>query len=120
MEFSVILEDKILVDAITSAMEAGRTYGTAGWAKLDFSNFESYLDLLKGEGFIQLQEINADETKFDGPIYKLDKDAIERGVSLMWKHKNKKLFSELYLGDIDGPLGDVLVQLAVLGEIRYG
>jgi hypothetical protein len=60
----------------------------------------------------------------DGPdevevTYKLDRAAIERGLKLMaeeWPHHWRDLTTE----SADAFTGDVLIQLSVLGEIRYG
>lgn len=120
MQINIEIPDEVLINFIQSAMEAGRTYGTAGWAQINYQYFRTYPKLLAGNGCIKLREINADETKFDGPTYTLNLEAIRRGVELMAKHKNKELIADLLADKFDGPSGDVLVQLAVLGEIRYG
>lgn len=120
MEINIEIPDENLIHFIQSAMEAGRVYGTAGWAKIDNQYFRGYKELLSGKGCLKLREINSDETKFDGLTYTLNAEAIRRGVKMMAQIKNKEWIASLLNDDFDGPSGDVLIQLAVLGEIRYG
>lgn len=54
-----------------------------------------------------------------GPWRRVSERAIKRGLALMVKAAPKQL-ARLIEGNADATTGDVLIQLAVLGEVRYG
>ena len=49
----------------------------------------------------------------------LNDAALTRGLALA-AEKHPLLFARLLTGTADAAIGDVLIQLAVLGEVRYG
>ena len=55
----------------------------------------------------------------EGEEYKLDLDAIERGLGVM-AAKYPRHMSRLVTGHYDGYTADVLLQCAVLGDVIYG
>lgn len=55
----------------------------------------------------------------DGKEYRLDKAAIERGLTLM-AEKQPRHFANLVRDSGDAETGDVLIQYCVLGDLVYG
>jgi hypothetical protein len=104
--------DERLSDALANAW-----MGCAYWARLveaveppEPVEFESDCPLRGGS--ITLQDV-------DGGRHTLDQAALKRGLALMVEHHPRQ-YNEMVTGGGDASTADVLVQLALFGEVVYG
>lgn len=58
-------------------------------------------------------------TEYDGAAYRLDREKIARGLGLM-AAQHPRHFCRVVDGSADHVTGDVLIQLALFGELKYG
>src|SRR5262245_50746043 len=112
-------------DVIITAIEAGHTYGIGYWAEiLKYRHTPE-----PAEATIQERESPTNDGAKPKRVT-LNTAAIRRGIKLLSEGKiqvNKSLLGSILASaasddatDIDGPSADVIVQVAVLGDIVYG
>jgi hypothetical protein len=139
IETKIELTDARVADALTSAFEGGIGYWACieditvpetaipdpeqkGWLRLTYDqSYPSYIaaPLIGGNVMLSDQE---DDLDAEHPrLYVIDRVALERGLNLMASvPKHRHHFYSILDETDDIIVGDVLIQLAVLGEVRYG
>lgn len=121
-----ITDDKDVADLLVAAFEGGANYwigrmdvvsqGDGQFGSNDVNNDDYYpmcvLAPIRGGKL----RITPDD---DDKAYTLDRAAIQRGLQLM-RTKYHRHWADFMTCDYDATTGDVLLQLAVLGDIVYG
>lgn len=98
---------------ISHILTSGIGHGIAYWAEIEVAEFDGdYGDcVLLGKRLA----VKDDE----GVVHELDRAAVARALALM-PSVAPRHFADLLAEDTDTTTGDVLVQLAVFGEVVYG
>jgi hypothetical protein len=119
-DITIPVQFEAVSDALCSAWEGGSAY----WARCvdsrspsapaDYARvtYEWQKSLYPG-GSITLAVIDEDDT------YTVTHEALGRALALM-AAKHPKHFSDLMSGTGDASTGDIFLQLAAFGEVRYG
>lgn len=128
---------EFLADIITTAVEGGTGY----WAQVSQYQYADYSGIFDGELTVYAGERQGDDTRAtlhelnDEDGYReqgldLDLDAVARGLGRIKRGEigiNDRLRAVIMLadadndaGEIDADAADVIAQIALLGEIRYG
>jgi hypothetical protein len=124
---------EFLGDIITTAVEGGTNY----WAQVSQYQYESHGEIRVYTGERQgdepratLHELNDDETGYNDEPLDLTIDAVARGLGKITRGEvqiNSELRKHIAeasrendAGDIDAGDADVIAQVGLLGEIRYG
>jgi len=124
------ISDQHCADIMCTALEGGIGY----WAQsrnIKRCNLpEDAAHGLRSYESCELAELNDDETDWDwSKPMRLDYDAIRRGVAAILQHKDYSRMGTGILRDIvsdemgcyiDAGVADCIVQMGVLGEVRYG
>jgi len=124
------ISDQHCADIMCTALEGGIGY----WAQsrnIKRCNLpEDAAHGLRSYESCELAELNDDETGWDwSKPMRLDYDAIRRGVAAILQHKDYSRMGTGILRDIvsdemgcyiDAGVADCIVQMGVLGEVRYG
>jgi len=125
--------EEFLGDIICTALEGGIGYWSAA-LQYQYSydgDISVYCGKRQGDkARATIQELSEDGESFDGPVYEITLDAIASGIGKILRGEigvNQRIKSNIYLansendaGYIDADDADVIVQAAVLGELRYG
>ncbi len=109
------LEWREIEGVLVSALEGGIGY----WAQIDNVNGPDYSsktceNIVKGTAHLLMTDVEDGQQNM-----RLDRAAVEKGLKLM-AEKFPRHMADILNGDDDAETGDVLVQLALLGEIVYG
>lgn len=110
VSIEIKIDASLVESCIASALE-NRQYGVGYWADTKSSHI--------GYGCVREREASGRSLQKPGPWYILDDEAIRRGLMLM-ATESPGVFARFFRRETDAPTGDVLIQLAVLGEVRYG
>lgn len=126
------IDDSTIADVLCSALEGG---GSGNWAQitgyvdprlLSFRSDEDqvfpHLDYpLNPGGAVLIRDVT-DERAGTGPVHRLTRRRLLRGLQLLCDPKKSppRHLVAVISNDFDAETGDVLLQLALLGEIRYG
>ena len=115
--------EQFLADILITAVEGGTGY----WAAV--SGYD-WSDEEPATTRVTLHEVNDDETAYDGAQHQVTIDVIATGVHRALDREtrvNQTIRESIAMGHIendggyiDSDAADVIVQLAVLGEITYG
>lgn len=112
-----ISEDRVR-DLLVTAFEGGINY----WALVRRHGYDFCMssdEFEFPEDFrIMVEEWDDERKKI--ATHKLDMAAIKKGLELMANYPNKEHWNNFIRENEDVCTGDVFVQLALLGEIRYG
>lgn len=102
------------VNACVSSAIQSRAYGIHYWADTRWRGEENAEDRR-----MQVRESTRAGRLRNGPWHNLRDRDIQRGMTLM-SHKSTHQLARLINGNADASTGDMLIQLAVLGKIKYG
>ena len=93
---------------------AFRTHGEQVFPHIDYP--------MNAGGAVYLRELADDESDFTGPRHCLTRAALRRGLALMTDPKKAPIrhLAAILSENFDAETGDVLLQLSLLGEIKYG
>lgn len=132
MTATLQFSDQLIADVLCSALEGATRYWCkiVGYREPTTLAFRStrnavfpHLDYpMNPGGAVYLQEIAKDESGFTGPRHCLTRAALLRGLARMadpTKARPRHLLAIL-AEQFDAETGDVLLQLALLGQIKYG
>lgn len=128
------LTDQQIAGVLVSAFEGGIGYWAVikeivlpksaipdpenlGWVLVGSEGHPSYIaaPLLDG-GYVQIVDMEDDNEK----SWVVNRQAISRGLHLMANGEFRNQFNNIINEDYDAGTGDVLIQLAVFGEVKYG
>lgn len=111
MDILIKIDDSMVEDLIITAVEGGSNY----WC--DFVGTSDgdapYYKKVMSDGFLKCRDKN------DNKIYKLDKEAIIKGMNVMmdgFPHVFGNFISEMG----DSFTGDVFLQCCLFGDVIYG
>jgi hypothetical protein len=114
MEVKVTVLDEVVEGVLASAFDSGIAYWArvAGQGRINEECAECWLHAvpLRG-GWVDLSD--GTQTR------RLNRAAVQRGLEQMANHYGKH-FGNVLTGGYDASTGDILVQLALFGEVRYG
>lgn len=138
-EFTVTVPVTITRDSIENLLVSAFEGGSHYWARIggyDYNNLPharfirdpknamNYLprsvNLAFGEGTATLIEEFDDNTGETIATHRLDRAALERGLVLLAGYKVSRYWQDVVNETVDCETGDVFLQLALLGEVRYG
>lgn len=134
VDVSYSIPEKRVADLLCSAFEGGSAY----WCQMERCILgkgdgnpwgdgdeiirlpDSYRAAFSTDGAVLLHDTEADEEDGLSPNpYRLDREAMCRGLKVM-AEKYPKHFADFINEDDDATTGDVFLQCALFGEIRYG
>ncbi len=116
------VSEQTVADTLTSGLEGGTNYwaAIAGYVEPKTVRFKSdpkkvyrHIDYPMNDGAVVLQDCET------GKKYKLTRKKLERAVGLM-AEKYVQAFSDMVSESGDATTGDILVQLAIFGDVIYG
>lgn len=133
------LTDSLIAGVLVSALEGGIGYWACieditvpeaaihdpvekGWLRMtpDLS-YPSYITAPLIGGSVTIGDNEDDQHADEHPkLYTVDRVAIARGLHLMANGTYRRHFNDILAENYDVVTGDVLIQLAVFGEVKYG
>jgi len=124
MKVQIEVTDQMIADVLTSGLEGGVGY----WSqiqkhikpksldfRIDKEHVFEHIDFpMNKGGAIVLKDLESNKN------YTLTLPKLRRAVKLMASGKYKHHFNDMINENSDAITGDVLIQLAVLGDVIYG
>lgn len=112
MNIQIEIPDKTIADVLCCAWEGGSNY----WAEADGQPYdlEGNLLLRSGDGGIPVYDLEDGRKR-----HTLTLTSVRAGLSKMATKAPKQL-GAILAEDADAITGDVLLQLCIFGEIKYG
>lgn len=111
VRIAVELSDKDMDDILTTAVEGGIGY----WSRIENPRGLDFEHLWSNFKPIRLAECD----DYGSVEHTLTREKIEKGLKLLGEKYPKRL-AELTRGEYDVEAPDMLFQLALFGEVRYG
>lgn len=111
----------LMHEILRTAVEAGYTYGIGYWSDEDGNEVEYIEDdsLFPVKLRFKFKDAHAIE-KAGGKQSTIDERDIARGLGLALGGAAVESAVQILQDNLDGPSADVIVQLAVFGEVVYG
>lgn len=139
IETKTELTDELIAGVLVSAFEGGIGYWACieqvtfrvapqsdltepGWLMVGDEGHPSYIagSLLPG-GDVAISDTEDDQNAEAHPkLYHINREAVSRGLHLMANGEFRQHFNDIIKEIYDATTGDILIQLAVFGEVKYG